>query len=136
MLDVILVSPASLVTKEKASSVTLPGSWGYLDIRENHADFLTEMKTGLVTLKGEQGEKNFFVSGGYAKVKDNQLTLLADIADSPEQIDPKRAKAAEKRARERLVEAAKGNVEIERAMASLARSLYRQRLCEKTSLDN
>lgn len=132
MLDVLLVSPSSLVAKEKAHSVAFPGHEGYLDIRQNHTDFLTQMSSGLVTLKGDGAEKKFFVSGGYAQVKENKIILLADVADSSENIDKKRAENSEKRARERLSKAADGTVQIQRALASLKRaqgriSLYQNR---------
>ena len=126
MLDVMLVSPSSVVAKEKASSVVLPGESGYLDLRENHTEFLTQMTSGLVTVKTDKGEKNFFVSGGYAQVKENKLILLADIAEACEHIDIERAKSSAKRAEERLANTKDSSTDIVRALASLKRAQDRQ----------
>ena len=128
MLEVTLVCPSSLVAKEEVQSAIVPGSLGYMDIRPNHAGLLAQIKSGLVTLSREGFKKIYFVSGGYAQVKDNKLILLADVADTPEQIDIKRAEAAEKRAKDRLSRTNDGTIQIQRALASLTRAQYRQSL--------
>lgn len=134
MLDVMLVSPSSVVAEEQAASVILPGELGYLDLRENHTEFLTQMASGLVTLETSGGKKVFFVSGGYAQVKENKLILLADIAEAADHIDLERARASAKRAEERLANTKDGSIEIDRALASLRRAQDRQAVLGRMKL--
>lgn len=134
MLDVMLVSPASVVAKEIASSVVLPGEFGYLDLRENHTEFLTQMASGLVTMKTVKGDRNFFVSGGYAHIKENKILLLADLAEACDHIDLERAKASAKRAEERLANTKDGSLDIARALASLKRAQDRQTVVQRSKI--
>lgn len=134
MLEVTLVSPSSIVSKEKASSVHLPGACGYLDIGAGHTDFLTELKSGIVTIKTTKDgqKKSFFVAGGYAQIKENNVTLLADVAESHQEIDAERAQSSENRAQERLSKTTDGSIQIERALQSLERAKERQKFVQTT----
>lgn len=131
MLEIKLVSPSALVATEKVLSATVPGLKGYMDIRPNHTSLLSQIATGIVTLKREGFERAYFVSGGFAQVKDNKLIVLADVADSEEDIDLQRAEASEKRALERLTRTSDGTVRVQRALASLKRAQFRQTLMRR-----
>ena len=67
-----------------------------------HVPFLTTLKVGILASKTGSATKYFFVNWGYAEVGAEKVIILADSAERSEEIDIERAKAAMKRAEERL----------------------------------
>lgn len=65
-----------------------------------------------------------FVSGGFAEVADNKVTILAEAAELAEQIDVSRAQQAYERAKARL-DALKPEIDIVRAQLAMRRALSR-----------
>ena len=65
------------------------------------------------------------VHAGFAEILGDRVTLLAEIAEWPDEIDLDRAKAAEDRARERLA-AKTEELDITRAEIALKKALVRQ----------
>ena len=60
------------------------------------------IRAGIVTYAGEQGNQSLAVHWGYAQVEKNRVTILAELAESAEDIDAERARNAETRAKEEL----------------------------------
>ena len=75
-------------------------------------------------IKESGGETKLFVSGGFMEVTPEKITILADAAEVPDDIDVERAKAAYKRAEERLAKK-DSDIDIDRAEAALARAKAR-----------
>lgn len=97
---------------------------GELGILPKHARLLTELIPHAMRIKVDGGETQLFVGGGFMEVTPDKITILADSAESPDDIDVDRAKAAYKRAEERLAKK-DSEVDIERAEAALARAKAR-----------
>ncbi len=103
---------------------------GELGILPKHARLLTELIPHAMRIKVDGGENQLFVGGGFMEVTPEKITILADSAESPDNIDVERAKAAYKRAEERVTAyktAPKSHEEIDivRAEAALARAKAR-----------
>ncbi len=101
---------------------------GELGILPKHARLLTELVPNAMRIKVDGGETLLFVSGGFMEVTPDKITILADSAETPDDIDIDRAKAAYKRAEERVnVAKSKGDaaIDIGRAEAALARAKAR-----------
>ncbi len=112
---------------ETVSSVTAPGTEGYLGILRDHAPLVTQLMPGKLTVKDLDGNETVYaVSGGFLEVSHNTVTLLADALEKGSEIDLARAEAAEKRARERLVK--REGVDFDRAELALKRALNRERV--------
>jgi F-type H+-transporting ATPase subunit epsilon len=74
-------------------------------------------------------ERIVFVNGGFAEVMLNTVTVLAESAERRKDIDIERAKAALKRAEERLAEASrKEDIDFRRAQVALQRALARLKI--------
>lgn len=117
-----LVSPSAKLAEFAAKSVTLPGSEGYMTILPDHAPMVAELSAGSLTaLDSHDKGDEYFISGGFVEVTHESVTVLADIAEHGSAIDLDRAKAAKKRAEERL-EGKSEIVDVERANASLKRA--------------
>ena len=97
---------------------------GELGILPKHARLLTELNPHAMRIKESGGETQLFVSGGFMEVTPEKITILADAAENPDDIDVDRAKAAYERANERLNKK-DSEVDIQRAEAALARAKAR-----------
>ena len=87
-LAVRLVTPDRVLIDSTADAVELPSSSGYLEALYGHAPLLTELGAGEVRLHGgDAGEQRFFVAWGFAEVLPERVTILAEEALKPEEID-------------------------------------------------
>lgn len=123
------VTPEKVIFEKDVQSVIAPGYLGYLGILTDHAPLITPLVPGKLELKDSSGAENvYFLSGGFLEVSGNICTILADAIERPSDIDVNRAKAAEKRARERLKHRNSPEIDVERAEAALKRALWRQKI--------
>ena len=97
---------------------------GELGILPKHARLLTELIPHAMRIKESGGETQLFVSGGFMEVTPEKITILADAAENPDDIDVDRAKAAYQRASERLTKK-DSEIDLNRAEAALARAKAR-----------
>ena len=101
---------------------------GELGILPKHAPLLTELVPHAMRIKDGGTESQLFVSGGFMEVTPDKITVLADSAEKPEDIDVDRARAAYKRAEERVTtykSKKDSDIDIGRAEAALARAKAR-----------
>lgn len=75
-----LVSPERRLAETEATAVTLPGIAGDLTAMPNHAPFLTVLRPGIVTVTGTAGTAEYFVSGGFAEISPDAVSVLAEEA--------------------------------------------------------
>ena len=123
-----IVTPQGLVFSEEVDEVTASGSEGEFGILPGHVPFVTTLKIGLLSCKIGNSSKHFFVNWGYAEVGAEKVLILADSAELSEEIDLERAKAAMKRAEERLKQAE--HTDFHRAELALERAVTRIQLTE------
>src|SRR6201992_3238509 len=86
-LQVRLGTPGPELVDTAADSVELPGRTGYLEVLYGAAPLLTELGTGLVTIRGGGSNDRYYVAWGFAEVLPNRVTILAESAEKPEEID-------------------------------------------------
>ena len=125
LLQLSIVTPEKLIVADDADQVNIPGSEGDLGILYDHAPILTAMRAG--TLSYQKGEKTttMVVSGGFAEVTENRVTILAEAAEFVGEIDAERALAARKRAEETLSRSDLNQEEFEEAQKELFRAIAR-----------
>lgn len=75
-----LVSPERLVYSGKVSEVVVPGTEGEFGILAGHAPFVSTLKPGVLTIKGDGAPLKLFVRGGFAEANPQGLTVLAETA--------------------------------------------------------
>jgi len=93
LLAVRLVSPDRLLLDATAESVELPSSSGYLEALYGAAPLLAELGAGEVRLHGgTSGDQKFFVAWGFVEVLPERVTILAETALRPDEIDTAEAK--------------------------------------------
>ncbi len=120
-----VVTPQTAVVSEEIQSVVAPGTEGEFGALKGHTTFLTSLKTGSLRYKDASGkERVLFISGGFAEVLPDKVTILAESAERRKDIDVSRAKEAQGRAEQRL-NAKSDDIDLVRAQAALQRALYR-----------
>ncbi len=93
LLTVRLVSPDRLLLDATAEAVELPSRSGYLETLYGAAPLLAELGAGEVRLHGgNSGDQKFFVAWGFVEVLPERVTILAETALRPDEIDPAQAK--------------------------------------------
>ncbi len=75
-----LVSPERKLASVEAEAVTIPGMMGDLTAMHNHAPFLTNMRPGYVVVRNGASEDGYFVTGGFAEISQNTVSVLAEEA--------------------------------------------------------
>jgi F-type H+-transporting ATPase subunit epsilon len=126
-LKLEVVTPDNAVVSDVAKMVVAPGAYGEFGVLPGHTTFLTTLQTGMIRYQEQGGsERVVFVHGGFAEVMQDTVTILAESAERRRDIDVERAKAAVKRAEERLAEASrKEDIDFRRAQVALQRALGR-----------
>ena len=102
-LSLEVVTPFRTVLNEDVDSVTLPGIEGELGILPEHVPLLTILDTGIMSyINGSGNTQAIAVHWGYAQVDGNNVRVLAELAETADEIDLPRAQEAEKKAKELL----------------------------------
>ena len=124
-LTLRVITPDCIALDEQTDAVRLPGVDGSIGILPRHAHMVAALDAGELTYRTASGDKSLFVAGGFAEVRDGTVRVVSQAGELPEAIDEERARASEKRARERLTVRGKTDIDILRANASLRRALMR-----------
>lgn len=115
-LRVRLLTPDRELVDTAADAVELPGRTGYLEVLYGAAPLLTELGTGLVTIHGGgEGNDRYYVAWGFAEVLPNRVTILAESAEKPEQIDASAAQREYERGQKMWDQAGEDAAQYERA---------------------
>lgn len=88
-LRVRLVTPDRILVDQTADAVDVPSKSGYIEVLYGHAPLLAELAPGEVRLhtsRNEAGER-FNVARGFVEVLPERVTILAEFAHKPEEID-------------------------------------------------
>jgi F-type H+-transporting ATPase subunit epsilon len=97
-LAVRLVTPDRVLLDATADAVELPSASGYLEALYGAAPLLAELGAGEVRLHGGDSDgQKFFVAWGFVEVLPERVTILAEKASKPEEIDRSAAEAELKR---------------------------------------
>lgn len=119
-----VLSPNRQLAVLRTSSLTLPGTEGYMTILPDHAAMVAELDVGELSFQAADGTERYFIAGGYVEVDSNHVTVLADVIEKAKEIDVSRAEKAQKRAVDRLT-SGDSAVDIERANRAFKRAEVR-----------
>lgn len=120
-LQLEIVTPEKKVVETAAEEVQIPGKNGYLGILPGHAPLITELSVGEITYKENSTEQHLAVAWGFAEILPNKVTILAESAERPSDIDVERARKAKERAEQRLT-SGDTSVDVDRALDALHRA--------------
>jgi F-type H+-transporting ATPase subunit epsilon len=117
-----VATPTRLVVAGPADEVVVPGVEGAFGVLPGHAPLLSLIGIGEVMYRTGREEHYLVVSGGFAEVGPDRVTLLTETAERPDEIDVPRARAARERAERRLRPQAGEEVDVARAVSAFARA--------------
>src|SRR6266403_6038282 len=127
-LQLEVITPERRVLAESVSMVTVPGLGGELGILPGHTPLISQLQTGVLSYVLEGKTFQLHVSGGFIEVRDDHVSVLAEVAERPEEIDAARARLSRDRL-EKELNAWRGSEEdVEVAKTDLDRSMVRLQL--------
>lgn len=124
MFQVKIITPNRIFYTGEAEMIEFMTTSGQIGVYKNHIPLTTVLAPGAVMIHEAGGEKVAAVHAGFAEILPEEVTLLAEIAEWPEEIDESRAEAARKRAEERI-QAKTADVDLARAEFALRKALTR-----------
>jgi len=125
-----IVTPEKKVVETAAAEIQIPGKDGYLGVMPGHAPLITELAVGEITYREGAAEQRLAVAWGFAEVLPDKVTILAETAERPSEIDVERARKSKERAEQRLT-SGDTTVEVERALDALHRAEVRLDVAQK-----
>jgi F-type H+-transporting ATPase subunit epsilon len=126
-----IVTPSRLMFDEEVDEVTAIGELGEFGVLPNHISFLSTLVPGEMSYKQGAQRRLLAVSGGYAEVLENVMTVLAPAADFGAEIHTARAQRAKERAEKQLAELKHEDQDFELAQVALQRALVRLQVASK-----
>ena len=75
-----IISPDSSVFKSETTEVTIPSFEGQMGILKDHVPLITFLRPGVITVKQDKGEENFFAEDGTVEFVENNLLILSSTA--------------------------------------------------------
>lgn len=125
--DLTIITPERIFYEGQVSMVEFNTTEGEIGVLKSHIPLTTVIAPGIVSMYEKEGVKKAVIHTGFAEILPEKVTLLAEIAEWPDEIDLNRARMAEDRARKRLAEKKEG-LDVERAELALKKALARQDL--------
>ena len=122
-----------MLVNEQVDEVEVPGADGYFGVLPGHTPLLALLGTGELWYRQGQEKHFLLVAFGFAEVQPDRVTILAEIAERPEEIDVPRAEAARNRAQDRLMKPTV-DMDAERARIALLKSLIRLQVAAKARI--
>jgi F-type H+-transporting ATPase subunit epsilon len=129
-LKVNIVTPDGPVYDSEVEMVSTKAQSGELGILPGHIPMVAPLQIGAVRLKNGGNTELVAVSGGFLEVRPEQVTILAQAAETAKAIDVERAKEAKGRAESRL-QAQKEDIDFKRAEIALKRAVNRINVSER-----
>ncbi|ULO07918.1 F0F1 ATP synthase subunit epsilon [Paenibacillus sp. 19GGS1-52] len=121
-----IVTPEHLVYSKQVNSLTVKGADGDLGILPGHIPLVTPLQVAPMSVKADGVTITVAVHGGFVEVHKDKVTVLAESAELPKDIDIERAEAAKERAQRRLQSRSKqDDVDHRRAELALQRAVTR-----------
>ena len=125
-----IVTPDRRVVREEVDEVVCPGIEGEFGVLPGHTPFLTALKIGELNYRIGDQRKYIAITWGYAEVDHDRVEILADMAETAEEIDLRRAEEAKAKAESKL-RGTPEEVEFEQAQVSLEKAVIRIQVAGK-----
>lgn len=127
-----IVTPDGTAFNEDVEMVSVKAKSGELGVLPGHVPTVAPLEINVVRIKKQGGKtERVAVHGGFIEIRKDEVNILAPSAESAEDIDIDRARAAKERAEKRLNTAKQDNVDHKRAELALKRSITRIDAAEK-----
>jgi len=119
-----IVTPDREFFNEEADMVEFNTTEGEIGVYAGHAPLTVIVKPGILTITQDETVRNAALHAGFVQILPDEITILAETIEWPEEIDQARAEAAKQRAEERLARHDQ-NIDLDRAQVALMRAVTR-----------
>ena len=123
-LTLEIVTPERALITERVDEVEIPGAEGYFGVLPGHTPLLAMLHVGELWYRKGSEKHYVSIAFGFAEVLPDRVTILAELAELPHEIDVARAEAAKHRAEERMAKPST-DIDFERARVALMKALIR-----------
>jgi F-type H+-transporting ATPase subunit epsilon len=127
-LQLEVVTPERRVLSEEVDNVVVPGLGGELGILPGHTPLISQLQTGVLSYAQGGRTSQLHVSGGFLEVRDDHVSVLAEIAERPEEIDAASARVAREHVEKRLSSWSGTEEDLEEARIEFDRATVRLQL--------
>ena len=127
-LQLEVVTPERRVLAESVNAVTVPGRNGELGILPGHAALISELQTGVLSYTEDGSTFQLLVSGGFVEVNDDRVSVLAEVAERPDEMDAARARASRDQLEKQMSSWSGSEEDFEKARTEFERSTVRLQL--------
>lgn len=124
LFDLEIICPDRIFYEGKVWMVEMNTTEGEIGVYRRHIPTTMILAPGVVKIKAEDGEKEAAVHSGFVEILKDKVTILAEIAEWPEEIDVNRANEAKLRAQRRM-QARDSGLNLARAELALSKALVR-----------
>ena len=128
--DLEIITPDRVFWSGKASMLEMNTTEGQVGIYKKHIPMTMILQPGIVKLHLENEIKEAAIHAGFVEILPDKISMMAEVAEWPDEIDLNRAKEAAQRA-ERRLQAHDPKINMFRAELALKRALVRQELAGK-----
>ena len=119
-----VVTPERIFYEGEVEMVEFNTTEGEIGVYKNHVPMTVIISPGVLTITEPEGQKKAALHAGFVEILRDEVTVLAELVEWPDEIDLPRAESAGQRARERI--AARGDdVDLDRAEMALKRAIAR-----------
>lgn len=119
-----IITPDRVFYENDAEMVEFNTTEGEIGVLPGHIPMTVIVKPGILTITEADGPKEAALHAGFAEILPDSVTILAEIAEWPEEIDLERAEAAKQRAEERI-RSRTPETDLARAETALQRAIAR-----------
>lgn len=123
-LKVSVVTPDGPILEDEYDMVVCEAEDGELGILPGHIPLVAPLTISAVRLKRNNSTEKLTISGGFLEVRPHEITILAQSAEKPDEINIERAKSAKERAEKRL-QSEQDDIDFKRAELALKRAMNR-----------
>jgi len=123
-----LVTPEKVALETQGDFVVLPAFDGEMGVLPGHEPFMVQLNPGEVRVT-EGGElRRYAISGGFAEVKDDKVSVFAEAAELAAEIDAERARQSLEKAKAARAQQTGEKMTLGQAEAAIARAQARLRV--------
>ncbi len=119
-----VITPERVFYEDMVTMVEFNTTEGEIGVYKNHIPLTVIIKPGILTITTKDGIKNAALHSGFAQILQDEISILAEVVEWPEEIDLERAEDAKGRAEKRLHEKTAGT-DMYRAQTALLRAMAR-----------
>jgi len=119
-----IITPERVFYENQVSMVEMNTTEGEIGVYKRHVPTTVIISPGILTITAPEGTKEAALHSGFAEILQDEVVIMAEIIEWPEEIDLERAEAAKERAEERL-HSKTPETDVLRAETALQRALAR-----------